>query len=105
MEYLNRANSHHAYTLQLLKQVYLHLQDWDNLYPLLPYLRKYKVESYKTIDTLKNRNYFSACRRLSRQEKFLGKAKDYLKMSLKLRPSMAAYRELGQIYEEQSQQS
>ena len=51
--------SHHLYTLELLKRVYLTLQDWQNLRGLLPNLRKYKVESLETLDTLEKNIYIN----------------------------------------------
>ncbi len=200
LERVNRANPNHACTLQLLKQVYVHLQDWEKLRHLLPRLRKQKVESAEALDAFEKIIYvnllsaadrkgkqaliamwnsfprrstqeielidvythslikydegdkaipliesalkkewnsnlvstyglargekktdqlttaetwlkkypkepelFLCLGRLSRREKFLGKARDYLQTSIKLMPSSAAYRELGQVYEEQNQ--
>lgn len=200
LEHLNRTYPHHICTLQLLKQVYLQLQDWLELRQLLPRLRKYRAESLESLDAFEKTIYlnlitvanhkgknaliemwysfphrftqkvklidtytrylikynetdraislieatlkkkwnlhlvstyglaqggkksdqlatsetwlkkypkepelFLCLGRLSRREKFLGKARDYLKTSIKLAPSVPAYRELGRIYEEQGQ--
>ncbi|WP_304985701.1 heme biosynthesis protein HemY [Coxiella-like endosymbiont] len=43
--------------------------------------------------------------RLSLREKLLGKARYYLKSSIKLAPTPAAYQELGRIYEAQGQKN
>lgn len=57
LQHLNRVHAHHPYTLELLKRVYLKLQDWQNLRGLLPSLRKYKRESLETLDTLEKNIY------------------------------------------------
>ena len=200
LEHLNHTYPHHICILQLLKRVYLQLQDWLELRQLLPRLRKYRAESPEVIDSFEKTIYlnlitvahhkgkhaliemwysfphrftkevklidtytrylikygeidkaislieatlkkkwnlhlvstyglvqggkksdqlatsetwlkkypkepelFLCLGRLSRREKFLGKALDYLKTSIKLAPSASAYRELGRIYEEQGQ--
>lgn len=59
LEYLNQANAHHAYTLKLLKQVYLELKDWQNLRGLLPSLRKYKVEPPVILDAFEQNIYIN----------------------------------------------
>lgn len=38
---LNSISEHHSYVLTLLANTYKHLQDWNNLYQLLPALKKY----------------------------------------------------------------
>lgn len=43
LRHLQAIAPHHIYCLQLLKTVYWQLQDWQNLYKLLPELHKYKV--------------------------------------------------------------
>ena len=200
LEHLKRTYPDHICTLQLLKRVYLQLQNWLELRQLLPRLRKYRAESPELLDAFekiiylnlitvayhkgkhaliemwhsfphrltqevklidsytryltkygetdeaislieatlkKNWNLhlvstygliqgreksdqlstsetwlkkypkepglFLCLGRLSRREKFLGKALDYLKTSIKLAPSASAYRELGRVYEEQGQ--
>lgn len=59
LQYLNRAEAYHPYTLELLKQVYFKLQDWKNLRGLLPSLRKCRVESFKILDAFEKNIYIN----------------------------------------------
>jgi HemY protein len=52
LQHLYRIDPHHAYTLTLLKTVYLKLNDWQKLHELLPQLRKHKVDSSIALDAL-----------------------------------------------------
>lgn len=52
LQHLYRIDPHHAYTLTLLKTVYLKLNDWQKLQELLPQLRKHKVDSPTALDAL-----------------------------------------------------
>lgn len=57
LQYLNQVDAHHPYTLELLKRVYLKLQDWKNLRGLLSNLRKFKVESLEILDAFEKNIY------------------------------------------------
>lgn len=59
LQHLDQEDSHHEYTLKLLKQVYLKLQDWQNLRPLFPGLRKFKVEPPETLAALEKETYIN----------------------------------------------
>ncbi|WP_304985702.1 heme biosynthesis HemY N-terminal domain-containing protein [Coxiella-like endosymbiont] len=59
LQHLDQKDSHHEYTLKLLKQVYLKLQDWQNLRLLFPGLRKFKVEPPETLSALEKETYIN----------------------------------------------
>lgn len=59
LRHLNHVAPHHKYILELLKRVYLELQDWQSLQALLPELRKHKVLKSSDLDKLEHQVYLS----------------------------------------------
>ena len=57
--HIKRLVPHHTYVMRLLQQVYLELNDWQNLQALLPELRKYKALKPKKLLNLERKLYLS----------------------------------------------
>ncbi len=59
LTHIKRLVPHHTYVMRLLQQVYLELNDWQNLQTLLPELRRYNVLKPKDLLNLERKIYLS----------------------------------------------
>lgn len=59
LKHLYQISPSHVFTLKLLHRVYLELQDWQQLYELLPALKKYKVLNEQKLQSLEEKIYIA----------------------------------------------
>ncbi len=95
LKHLNEQTTHHEFILKLLQQVYIELEEWENLKALLPQLEKCKTLSDKKFEEIEKKVFLELLTQskhsASALEKIWQELPRYLQQDLMLIKTYTAY--------------